>query len=150
MASSRLGESELCTLLLRPERRRKATAFFIRSLLLRRPCPWAWPAGAGGIFAGLLSSPESVERRRARLDRSRGLQVYARGTGGILGAEGGAPRQKSWLEEKVFLRVLTVTSFLPLTTEKWPEVALGSLLSQPAPPEGAGEPQALKLLSFFS
>lgn len=57
------GESELCKLLLRPERRRKATALFMRSLPLRS-VRVRLDGVAGASFTGLLSAPESEERER--------------------------------------------------------------------------------------
>lgn len=97
-----LGESELCTLLLRPERLRKATALLMRSLPLLSERD-----GVGGtILAGLLSAPESEDMKRAWTS----AEMDVRTRGRVLGSlrEDRGSRQKSGGAEFLLLCLLLV------------------------------------------
>lgn len=136
-----LGESELCTLLLRPERLRKATALLIRSLPLLSERD-----GVGGtILAGLLSAPESEDIKRVWTSAE--MDVRARGREPCSLREESGSRQKSGGAEFLllcFLRVVSVSSTL--------KVALGSALMPRSPkqaPGCAGEAVLLQLRCFL-
>lgn len=99
-----LGESELCTLLLRPDRLRKATALLMRSLPLRSERD-----GVGGtILAGLLSAPESEDMKRAWTSAE--TDVCARGREPRSFTENRGSRQKSGGAEFLLLCFLRVAS----------------------------------------
>lgn len=99
-----LGESELCTLLLRPERLRKATALLMRSLPLLSERD-----GVGGtILAGLLSAPESEDMKRAWTSAETDVRACGREPCSL--REDRGSRQKSGGAEFLLLCFLRVAS----------------------------------------